>query len=365
MTYDRRTLPELIAQAQADIEGNLPGTDAKVRRTNLNVLARLHAAGEHGLYGFIAWLVDQVFPDTAEEQMLLRHASIWLSSGRVAAAYATGGASITGTDGTVIVADTIFQRADGAQYAVDADVTVAGGVATLALTAVTEGQASNAVVGTQLSLAAPIFGLASTATVAAGGISGGADIEEIEALRLRVLARIKNPPQGGAAWDYPEWAKEVAGVTRAWCYPKEAGRGTITVRFVRDNDASMIPDVGEVAAVQAWIDGKRPPSGELYVVAPIADATNYTIHLSPDTPAIRAAVEAELRDLHLRECIPGGNYFDPDTRTLKTGGTLLLSHIREAISLAAGENDHTLTAPAANVVAATGHISTFGVITWA
>jgi uncharacterized phage protein gp47/JayE len=46
------------------------------------------------------------------------------------------------------------------------------------------------------------------------------------------------------------------------------------------------------------------------------------------------------------------------------GGTILLSHIQEAISTAVGENDHVLIAPVANVVLPANTMATHGVITW-
>jgi uncharacterized phage protein gp47/JayE len=51
-------------------------------------------------------------------------------------------------------------------------------------------------------------------------------------------------------------------------------------------------------------------------------------------------------------------------RDAEPGGTILISHIREAISIAAGEVDHVLSAPAANVTHASGQLATFGAITW-
>jgi len=66
---------------------------------------------------------------------------------------------------------------------------------------------------------------------------------------------------------------------------------------------------------------------------------------------VQAAVEASLRDLIAREAEPGG--------------TLLISRIREAISIAAGESDHVLTSPTTNQTAAAGEIFTMGAIAWA
>jgi uncharacterized phage protein gp47/JayE len=66
---------------------------------------------------------------------------------------------------------------------------------------------------------------------------------------------------------------------------------------------------------------------------------------------VQAAVQAELQDLLLREAKPGG--------------TILLSHIRAAISAAAGETDYVLASPAADVTNTAGNMSTMGSITWA
>lgn len=65
---------------------------------------------------------------------------------------------------------------------------------------------------------------------------------------------------------------------------------------------------------------------------------------------MRAAVEAQLRDLHNREA--------------GLGDSLLLTHIAEAISTATGETDHKLTSPLADVTAATNQLLVFGGITW-
>jgi len=350
MPFSRPDLATLINRAEADIETRLPGADARLRRSNLNVLARVHSGAAHGLYGYLEWLARQVIIDTADGDVLERHASIWKIP-RKTASPAVGNVTVTGINGAIVPANSTLARSDGAQYTTDVEATIAGGTATIAVTAVEDGQAGNASAASSLSFETPIDGVSATATVDTGGLTGGADIEPVEDLRARLLARIQAPPHGGALHDYVAWALEVPGVTRAWAYPAELGLGTVTVRFVRDDDASPIPDAAEVQAVQDHIDSVRPVGMKgLYVVAPIAVPLNFTIDLTPDTAAIRAAVEAELRDLLLRESRPGA--------------TILLSHIREAISLASGENDHILTVPAANVTLAVGEMATFGTITW-
>jgi uncharacterized phage protein gp47/JayE len=135
------------------------------------------------------------------------------------------------------------------------------------------------------------------------------------------------------------------------------GDGTVTVRVVRDNDASLIPDAAELAAVWAHIEAVRPVTGHLYVVAPIAAPVGFVIAgLTPASAAVKAAVEAGLRDLLAREAVPEGGYGE---------GRILVSHIREAISLAAGEYDHVLMSPPGNVTLTVGQMAVFGGITWA
>jgi uncharacterized phage protein gp47/JayE len=43
---------------------------------------------------------------------------------------------------------------------------------------------------------------------------------------------------------------------------------------------------------------------------------------------------------------------------------VLLSHLRAAISAAAGVTDFTMTVPAADVTHTTGHLAIMGTITW-
>lgn len=355
MSFTRPNLPELIERVIADIESRMVGADARLRRSNLNVLARVFAGAAHGLYGYLDWIARQILPDQADAEILDRHAGIWLSSGRVAAAYASGPVLLTGTNGVLIESGTVFKRADGATFISQDEATVSGGTASTTVVAAEAGKGGNTSAGTSLTLDSPIDGINAAATVSADGLTGGDDIEDDDALRTRVLERIKNPPMGGSAADYVAWAKEVPGVTRAWCYPGEQGDGTVTVRFVRDNDAALIPESSEVAVVQAHIDAVRPVAAHLIVVAPIAVALAFTITVVPATASVKSAIEASLRDLLLREASPEGGAGE---------GKILLSHIREAISLAAGETDHTLVVPAADVTLSTGQMATFGSITW-
>lgn len=351
MPFNRPALQDLIDRAIADITSRLPGADALVRRSNLYVLSRVHSGAMHELYGELDWLSRQALPDTCADDILLRWANTFLPVPQKAATIAVGQALFLGTNGSTIPAGTVLQRSDGAEYTVDADVPIAAGTATVNVTAMVAGAAGNAAVNTQLALVSPIAGVSAAGTVTAGGLANGFDIESIASVRARLLKRLRQPPQAGTKEDYESWATDVSGVTRAWCLPKYYGTRTVGLCFVTDGAVGgLIPTGATVAAVQAHIDAVRPVTADATVFAPVSDPLNFTIALTPNTAVVQAAVQAELADLLSREAVPGD--------------TLLLSHIRQAISVAAGETDHVLVAPAANVVSPAGHIATMGAITW-
>ncbi len=188
MSFSRPTLPDLIDRAAADIETRLPGVDARLRRSNLGELSRVHAGVAHGFYGYLDWLARQLMPDTAEAEHLDRWSTIWGVIRKPAAA-ATGNVTFTGTSGTLIPAGTQLQRSDAELFATDADGTISSGTVVVAVTAVTAGQGGNTAQSTKLTLLSPIAGVNSSAAVAAGGLVGGADIEIDEDLRDRLIAR--------------------------------------------------------------------------------------------------------------------------------------------------------------------------------
>lgn len=357
MTFKRPTLAELIRTTEDDYEGRLPGADARLPASNLNVMARVQAGGLHGLYGYQDWIARQIPFDTAEAEILERWAGIWNIT-RKPAASATGQVTFTGNDLAAIPAGTVLQRTDGREYATTADVAIAGTTALATVVAVLPGLAGNLGAGAKLKMVSSIAGVDTTAVVGTGGLVAGADAESDQALLTRFLARIRMPPHGGSKQDYLAWTLEVPGVTRAWVdqlldVDGDPVPGTVWVRFVCDDQVGgIIPNAAKVAEVQAYLDARRPVTAEVVVTAPTPKPLDLVIAgLDPANDDVKAAIEAEVADLLRRE---GGD-----------GDTLLLSHIREAISLALGERDHQLTAPVANVTHARGEIPVMGTTTWA
>ncbi|MCU0119531.1 baseplate J/gp47 family protein [Pseudomonas sp. B2M1-30] len=345
MPFETPSLPVLIKRTQSDLAGD------SLRQSDAQVLARTLGGAAYGLYGYLDWIAEQILPDTADESTLERIAALRLNQPRKPAQVATGSVSYSATAGAVLDVDTLLQSNDGRTYKVTAARTSVNGVNSTSIAALEAGSLGNADAGLTLTPVQPITGIVGNSfVVLAPGLSGGVARESLESLRSRVIRSYRVIPHGGSASDYETWALEVPGVTRAWCRGGFLGPGTVGVYIMRDDDPQPVPNADQLAEVQAYIDPLRPVTAEVHVQAPVQVPVVYQLKLTPDTTAVRAAVEAQLRDLHNREA--------------DLGEKLLISHIREAISSTSGESDHVLTAPVADVSAAANQLLTFGGCVW-
>ncbi|POA33030.1 MULTISPECIES: baseplate J/gp47 family protein [unclassified Pseudomonas] len=344
MPFETPSLPVLIKRTQSDLASD------SLRQSDAQVLARTLGGAAFGLYGYLDWIAEQILPDKADEPTLERIAALRLNQPRKAAQSARGSVSFSATVGAVLDVDTLLQSSDGRTYKVTAALTTGNGLNSTTIAALDAGSLGNADAGMTLIPVQPIQGIGGVFTVLAPGLTGGIARESLESLRSRVIRSYRIIPHGGSAQDYETWALECPGITRAWCRGSYLGPGTVGLFVMRDDDPRPVPDATQLALVQAYIEPLRPVTAELHVLAPVQMPVTYNLRLTPDTSAVRAAVEAQLRDLHNREA--------------GLGETLLLTHIAEAISSATGESDHKLVAPAADVTAASNQLLTFGGCVW-
>lgn len=348
MAFTRPTLAELVDRVQQDFVSRLELVGAVLRRSLVYVLSRVVAGAAHMLYGYLDWLAKQLFADTSEREFLIRQASLY-GLQPTPADFAKAQVLLTGVDGITAPAGSVLLRSDGAEYVLEADATISGGAVIAAVTSTLAGADYTLTSGVVLSFQSPVAGVDATGEVDSS-TQDGVDEESTENFRTRFLERLREAPQGGAVNDYVAWAKEVPGVTRVWVEPLGLGVGTVVVRFVRDEDPSIIPDAGEVTAVQTYLDERRPVTAAVSVFAPVEAPLALTISVTPDTVAVRAAVEAELADLL--------------ERTAEPGGTVLLSQLQTAIGTAEGVTDYELLSPAVNVTHGPGELPVLGVVTW-
>jgi uncharacterized phage protein gp47/JayE len=318
MPWATPTLKEVRGLVRDSIQAYLPGADAMVPNSVLRVLSDNQGATCHLTLQYLDWLALQLIPDTAEQEWLDRHGDIWLvnadgSTGRKAATFSTGTALMTGVAGTVVPVNTqLSYAATVLGYETTEEITIDPSAPTpVPLRALDPGSAGNLEQGATLSITSTVTGLDGTATVVS--LENGTDEETDDDLRGRVLERIREPPMGGAQYDYVAWAKAVGGVTRAWA-ASEMGIGTVTVRFMCDQLRASnggFPLESDIDAVTAYINYKRPVSvKDTWVFSPIPQPIDVNIaNLNPDNPATRGEIEASLLKMLYLQAAPGQTIF--------------------------------------------------------
>lgn len=290
------------------------------------------AACATGQYAHQAWVVRQIFPDTADTMYLERHAAL-RGLMRRRATTASGTATVKGVAGSNIGAGVqikcghLFYRTTGtAQIGQN-------GTATVVIAADESGAAHNTFQTAARFMAAPA-GIAGDCIITT---QGGTDAETDASLLARLLEIIRRPPAGGNQYDYKNWALSVDGVTSAYVYPLRRGLGTVDIAIT---SANGIPSDDIVAKTQAYIDQMRPVTAKnVLVLKPSLTVVNIQVQVQLDgidLPTAQQRIQAALND-----------YFD----TLIPADDLIVSQLEATISNVGGVSDRRLIAPNANRVA--------------
>lgn len=378
MPYDRPLLTDLRRQAAADLAASLPGSDPLLRFSNLGILATILAGMANQHYGYLDWISREAVPFTATDEYLYAWGA--LKGVTLKPASKASGSTLFSncTPTTAIPIGTPLVRGDGVTYTTTSGAVVDGsGNATVLATADVAAANGNCPVATVLTLGTSIPGIQSNSAVSVAFV-GGADIETQDEFRSRMLQVYAQPPQGGAQSDYVTWALQVPGVTRAWCAPLGMGAGSVIVYFMEDDvrsafggfpqgtngvatgESRAAPATGDQLVVANYIFPLRPVTALVYSCAPVASPTNFTISGTTD-PTVRTNISNAIKEVFLRTGSPGGTV---DLNTGAAGGIVNLLDIEAAIAAVPDSDGAVVTSPAANIVAATGYLSTLGVITW-
>lgn len=319
MPWSTPTLSQVRVLIRDNVHAYLPGSDATVPNSVLRVMSDGQAALCHLVLQYIDWLSLQIMPDTAETVWLDRFGAIWLVNadgtvGRKQATSATGTLSVTGNVGAVVPSGSQFTTSatQPVSYQTTEQVEIGSGPTPVTAQAINAGTITNLDPGTTLNFVDAPVGVDQDATIIE--MDGGTDPETDDELRARILARIRQPPMGGDATDYVQWALAVPGVSRAWAFPQEMGIGTMTVRFMMDElraDNGGIPLPDDVDTVEAYLNTVRPVTvKDLFVEAPIPYPVNVNIAwLNPDTMATHGAIEGALLNQFLLKQVPGQTWY--------------------------------------------------------
>ena len=366
MSFAIPSLTALTDRVRHAFRANLPGTDAWVWPNNVTPTAKVIAGAVFEIYGRLDYVQRQKFAITADGEGLDRHGEEFGLARRAAEA-ATGSVVFTAAEAIAVAPGAILTRADGASFTVAAAGSLpASGTLALPVVASAPGKSGNTAAGAPLGVASGVSG-AATAAVDDFGLVGGTDVEGDEAFRARILFRKRNPPHGGSPADYVMWCTAVAGVTRVFIERRWIGAGTVRV-FVLTDDLTPggIPSALKVEEVDAYVQTLAPAGANVSVVGPAAFPIQVEVNgLSPDTPTLREAVLAELRDAIGRlGRVAGTDTPHPVMPYLATPQTFSRSWLWQAVANASGEERHSIAAPSADLAIPAGMIPTLGTVTF-
>ena len=354
---------EITRRAEARLEAALkrarpdksPAAIARAVRSEKGLLAAIARVQGQGLYNthlHLRWNVDQLLPDTAEAEFLIRHAGIW-GVFRRPATKAVGFAIFTGIPGTVVPAE-LDLRLPGGGLAVTsaAGVIDSSGEVTIALEAAEGGNLGNTPSGSTLPIVTVQAGLdPQTAVLDADGMAGGSEEENDVSLLARVLAEIRQPAHGGAKHDYPKWIQNDFAAAKVATVPLWVGPGSVGVIVAMGSAvAPRVPIPAELDAMAAHLDVLRPVTAEVYVRPVVLLAVPLQLAVVPDTLPVRAAVEGA-----------GRAHFAAEA---EIGGLLARSRLSEALSAASGEYRHYLALPSADIQPERDELPVPGAFTW-
>ena len=213
------------------------------------------------------------------------------------AASAAGFITIGVTSGTVTIpADYVCTARDGTKYK-----TVSGGSFTngalVEVIAVTGGASTTKGAGEILQWdSSTVAYLKQTATVSTGGLTGGADADDEETLRGRLLKRLSEPGQGGNRSMVQALAENAsASVSAAFVYSAVKGPGSYGVCVVKeDGDRTLSSAI--VNAVASAIVAELPGHADLNCTTATPEELDICLKMALPTPTFAGGVGGGFRD---------------------------------------------------------------------
>lgn len=233
-------------------------------------------------------------------------------------------------------------------------------IAIVPMTANETGDDGNRSSGSNISPTSTIVGLTSPGFADFAGIIGGADLEDDDSYRERIIIERSSIEALFNAAEIEEQALTVPGVTRVFVQEITPAVGQVSIWFMRDDDATVIPNASKVAEVKDKILEIKPAhtdDADVIVAAPAPVTADFTFTaLSPDSPELREAVTSNLtaffrEQVTFEETIEEAEY---------------QSVIFTTIDPTTGQKveSFTLSSPSGDIVVTTGEIAILGTVAY-
>lgn len=341
---------EEIYQEMLSCFGEQTGLEPK-EGTDLSARMYALAAQIYSLYIQADWVIRQAFPQTAEGEYLDYHAQL-RSLERKDPVAAQG--TVQFFAGEVSEADreipqgTVCMTAGLIRFETTKPVLLSAGELTVEapVRALEAGQAGNVAADTIVSMAVAPIGI--SACTNPKPCAGGADGEDDEALRERVLDTFRRLPNGANAAFYEQGALSFDQVAAAVAIPRPRGIGSVDVVAAT---LAGVPDEGLLGQLQDYFEQRREIAVDVQVRAPQTMSVDLSVQVSAkggwEGQQVREQVEQTLR-----------SWFDGKL----LGQDILLAKLGSIIYGCEGVENYVILAPAEDLLVDDDVLPTLGTL---
>jgi uncharacterized phage protein gp47/JayE len=257
--------------------------------TQPDVLAKTIATTLLPIYSDAVLIANGINEDAATGKRLDRVGARY-GVPRPQAVGASGYVAVTASDGggTIQINDEIKNRQTGKKYKAAETKPLVGG-ALIRIVGIDTGPATNLAEGVTLQWSSPRPGIGQTATVAAGGLIGGADVAD-DASYVKIIREARRNPataDNDAAIQKAVMATPGLAIQQVFTYPCVFGPGTHCFAFLLSvpegaNPELRIPNAAQRAAAAAWLITQMPGDDSYIVLQVTKSASLITYRIAWD-----------------------------------------------------------------------------------
>lgn len=319
MSFTVPTYSSLYTSVLSDLQNKL-GIANIIGKVVLKAIAAVQAAKLKIFYLSANIVQNNVYPDLADEEMLIRFGKVRLGRSPNPATAGEYTVNVSGVIGATIAPGTTLKSMDTSTspdktFTLDTEYTFTGTTGTISIRALEGGTDSELTVGDQLQFTAPIANVDSFCDVDSVDVIP-ADEESISEYRQDVLDSFVLEPQGGARADYRLWAADATAIRTVYPYAKVGSPGEITLyvesEFSSSTDGHGTPTAAQLAEVEEVIEldpdttkdinerGRRPMGVfdiDVTSVLPLPVDVDIVNLSGGSLTSIQTAIEAVLYDI--------------------------------------------------------------------
>ena len=339
-----RSLDSLIARAEANLVAETGQSNPAIK-----AIASAIAGVSYGQYGYQDLLFRQLHPETCSEEWLYLHANRH-NTPRLLPTFATGFVQFKELGGPVVInKGTRLTYADFEYETIKQQYSNTP----VEVIALKSGVSSNLASGAILVLNEGVSGV-DPSSIQCLGIEGGADIEELEHWRTRVIVAFEKNELIGKPEDYEVWAISAhSDVDFAWALDNTPERGMVEVYIgARENSPALSHEV--VSIVQETFENNRLAGCHPFAHLPEQVPLDIEVQGIEDQ-AIRDDVVTALEDLVKSKM----GKINPATQKPES-----ITNTEIVLTISTVTNNFIVISPVGEVMIENNQIHVLGVVTW-